>query len=414
MAQILIKHKYSTGTDQLVCAFCWVYNINMVKKIIVLLTCMIILAGCMPKSKHEDADFYKDGKCVVFYPLNNSEIEEYAKSLCTDPNEKKHIDYELEEVGDFLKIIYPDKYFYTEKYFEKIKLEVKDHVDILADSLRYQMKKDDLDVAYTSQFILDTKEDTLDYSDVKISFTEDDQLHFYFPQYDYDLIMPLEYAQQIVKRNFGVEDKAYEKRRYLNENRPMVAITYDDGPFPPVDDDIYETMDMYDARCTFYIVGDRLSPSYLESVEKAINYGHEIGSHSENHQYLSKCTAEEALKYVTMVNDYVYEKLGYEIKTYRPPYGARNYDMEELTDMPCIMWNVDSKDWKYRDDDDTYERVMNGVSPDDVILMHALYYSTGRATRRIVPDLIDQGYQLVTISELLDHLNFEGKYFEGE
>ena len=57
---------------------------------------------------------------------------------------------------------------------------------------------------------------------------------------------------------------------------------------------------------------------------------------------------------------------------------------------------------------------MAGVSDNDVILMHALYYSTGRATRRLVPDLIDQGYQLVTISELLDHLNFSGNYFEGQ
>jgi peptidoglycan/xylan/chitin deacetylase (PgdA/CDA1 family) len=384
------------------------------KKIIVLILCLIIMTGCMPESKHEDATFYQNGKCVAFYPLNNERIEEYAKSLCEDPKERKHIDYEIEEVGEFLKVIYPDRYFYTGKYYEEIELEVKDHVDILANYLRYRMKKDDLDIAYTSQFILDTNEDTLDVSDVKISFLEDGILHFYFPQFDYDLIMSLDYAQQIVKRDFGVEDKVYEKRRYLNDQRPMIAITYDDGPFPPVDEDIYETMEKYDARCTFYIVGDRLSPSYLESVEKAISYGHEIGSHSENHQFLSKCSAEEAMGYLKMVNDYVEEKLGYEIKTYRPPYGARNLEMEEIIDMPCIMWNVDSKDWKYRDEDETYDRIMSVVNPDDVILMHALYYSTGRATRRLVPDLIDKGYQLVTISELLEHLNFTGKYFEGQ
>ena len=386
----------------------------MIKRFTLIALILLVMSGCTPESKHEDADYFKNGSCVVFYPLNNEEIKAYAESLCNDPGKRVKIDYEIEEVGDFWKIVYPEKFFYTEKYYEKINLELKDNADILSNYLRYEMKKDDQDVAYTSQFMLDTREDELYFADVDISIGDDEALHFYFKTYDYDLKMPFEYGQQIVKRNFGVENREYENRRYINEKRPMIAVTYDDGPFPEVDEDIYETMEKYDARCTFYIVGDRLSPSYLESVEKAISYGHEIGSHSENHQFLSKYSAEEALRYVKMVNDYVDEKLRYRIKTYRPPYGARNYEMEEIIDMPCIMWNVDSKDWKYRDEYDTYDRIMASVSDNDVILMHALYYSTGRATRRLVPDLIDQGYQLVTISELLDHLNFSGNYFEGQ
>ena len=386
----------------------------MLKRLALISVFLLMFSSCMPESKHEDADYFKNGSCVVFYPLNNEEIKAYAESLCNDPGKRVKIDYEIEEVGDFWKIVYPEKFFYTEKYYEKINLELKDNADILSNYLRYEMKKDDLDVAYTSKFMLETKESELYFADVDIMVGDDEMLHFYFPAYDYDLKMPFEYGQQIVKRNFGVENKEYEYRRYINENRPMVAVTYDDGPFIPVDEVIFETMNEYDAKCTFYIVGDRLSEDNLESVGKAISYGFEIGSHSENHQDLRKSSGEEAMHIIKLVNEYVDEKLRYKIKTYRPPYGYRNYEMEQIIDMPCIMWNVDSKDWKYRDDDETYNRIMSGVSPDDVILMHSLYYSTGRATQRLVPDLIDQGYQLVTISELLDHLNFSGNYFEGQ
>jgi len=130
----------------------------MLKRLALISVFLLMFSSCMPESKHEDADYFKNGSCVAFYPLNNDEIKSYAESLCADAGKRTKIDYEIEEVGDFWKIIYPEKFFYTEKYYEKLNLELRDHVDILSNYLRYEMKKDDLDVAYTSKFMLETKE----------------------------------------------------------------------------------------------------------------------------------------------------------------------------------------------------------------------------------------------------------------
>ena len=87
--------------------------------------------------------------------------------------------------------------------------------------------------------------------------------------------------------------------------------------------------------------------------------------------------------------------------------------MEQDIDMVAILWNVDSRDWSNRDADTTYRNVMNDSTPNDIVLMHSLYTSTAEACERIVPELMDQGYQLVTVSELMQYLDVESKSFGG-
>ena len=149
----------------------------------------------------------------------------------------------------------------------------------------------------------------------------------------------------------------------------------------------------------------------MEDMKYGIALGNEYGSHTENHQDLRKYSSTEALYYVTEVSDYVYDHIGYEMKTYRPPYGFRNYEMEEITDLRAILWNIDSKDWSNRDEEITYQNVMNGVRDGGIVLMHSLYPSSAAAVQRLVPDLLDKGYQLVTISELLEYKNIEEKIY---
>ena len=216
--------------------------------------------------------------------------------------------------------------------------------------------------------------------------------------------LPLGYLEFLSGKDLGFEKiDGYEKKRYISPNRPMVAITYDDGPYRTVDEVLYEIFASYDARATFYSAGYRMSASEMENIAEGIELGMEFGSHTENHENLSTLGAYEARATVMEPVNYVYKKLGYEMKTYRPPYGSRNYDMEDIIDMPAILWSVDTKDWANRDEDMTYQRAMDYVEDGDIVLMHSLYMSSARASRRIVPELIDKGFQLVTVSELLEY-----------
>ena len=316
--------------------------------------------------------------------------------------------------GDFLRIDYKEgKSFYTEKDFSDVVLSVRGGLDILSDDLRYQMRKDGIDLAYTAGFMRDTAEERLDTKDVSIR-RSDDQLLIYFPQFQYELMEPLSYGRQICGRDFGFTDDTYRKHRYVDPRRPMIALTYDDGPYWKVDDRIYDVLKTYDARATFFIVGSRLSSSALETVQEGIDLGMEFGSHTENHEDLSKLDAWSARETMLLPADYVFEKLGYEMKTYRPPYGSRNHDMESMTEMKAILWNLDSLDWKYRDADISIGIIKEKITDKDVVLMHSLYESTAEATEKLVPALIDMGYQLVTVSELMEYLGVEDKAFYGK
>ena len=284
---------------------------------------------------------------------------------------------------------------------------------VLLDHLRYMMKVDDLDIAYTSDYMLDTNIDSFDFDEINISIN-DDELIFNIPKYNYDLHMDLRYCQKIVGRDFGVKDEEYIKQRYINPNRKMVCLTYDDGPYNYVENKILDVMEKYDARCTFYHVGNRYNEDNLSSVSRGIELGIEYGSHTEDHSNLNKLSNSEAINIIKEPVDYIKDKLGYEMKTYRPPYGSVNEDILDDIDMVAILWNVDSRDWANRDEYITYDNVMEYVSNNDVVLMHSLYESSASATERLVPDLIDEGYQLITVSELLDILNIGDKYFYGK
>lgn len=102
----------------------------------------------------------------------------------------------------------------------------------------------------------------------------------------------------------------------------------------------------------------------------------------------------------------------------RPPYGAVGSKLRENCDEYLIGWSVDTEDWKYRDKDKVVASVKNeGDLDGDVILMHSLYESTADAVKELVPWLIENGYQLVTVSELMKY-RYEteletGKYYSG-
>ena len=84
----------------------------------------------------------------------------------------------------------------------------------------------------------------------------------------------------------------------------------------------------------------------------------------------------------------------------RPPYGAVSDALRENAEKPMILWNIDTLDWKTRNVQQTVDNVMNDVKDGDIILMHDIYTETIDAALELIPKLEQEGYQLVTVSEL--------------
>lgn len=179
-----------------------------------------------------------------------------------------------------------------------------------------------------------------------------------------------------------------------------IALTFDDGPGPGTAS-ILDTLKTNNVHGTFMVVGSRVAAG-ASLVEREHAEGHDIGNHTWDHGDLTSMSIADAQSEVDRTNQAVANAIGKRPYFVRPPYGAYNASVLSAIGMPFILWDVDPDDWKDRDADVVYQRVMAGAKPGAIILSHDLYPTTAAAYQRIVPDLIQQGYTLVTVSDLLD------------
>lgn len=187
--------------------------------------------------------------------------------------------------------------------------------------------------------------------------------------------------------------------RTIDPSKPMVALTFDDGPQPSVGNRIMDCLAQYGGKATFFMVGERV-PSYKTEVQRMVAEGHEVANHTMNHKYLQKLGAAEIQSQVTKCNDAIEAACGVRPKIMRLPGGNHNATVLANTHMPMIQWNIDTLDWKTRNAQKTVDSVLNQVKDGDIILMHELYSQSGDAALRIIPELTNRGYQLVTVSEM--------------
>ncbi len=187
----------------------------------------------------------------------------------------------------------------------------------------------------------------------------------------------------------------------IDPNKPAVALTYDDGPHSTVTHDILDVLEKYDAKATFFVVGSRV-PSYSDCVKRAAEMDCEIGIHTYNHKILTSATNSEITSEMTRTSDAIKKITGEAPTIMRAPGGSYNDRVKGAVGMPLIQWSVDTLDWKNRNASSVISSVKNNTRDGSIILMHDLYGSTAEATETIVPWLISEGYQLVTVSELMD------------
>ena len=190
----------------------------------------------------------------------------------------------------------------------------------------------------------------------------------------------------------------------IDPEKPMIALTFDDGPAPATSR-ILDSLEAHGARATFYMVGDRLN-SYPDTVRRVAALGCEIGSHTWGHNYITKLGAAQLHINLNTFDSTLEQIAGVRSTTMRPPGGFVNDASKQALasyGVPAIMWRIDTMDWKTQNAQATINEVLNKVKDGDIILMHDLYNKTADAVAVLVPELINRGYQLVTVSELASH-----------
>ena len=200
---------------------------------------------------------------------------------------------------------------------------------------------------------------------------------------------------------FAKDGKLQSKEGGVDPTKPMVALTFDDGPGPRTME-LLEALEKNNARATFFMLGKKVE-IYPETVEKMAEIHCELGNHSYDHPDLSASTVKEIKRQINSTNQAVKEAAnGQEVTVMRPPYGAINDDVKNTVNMPMILWSIDTLDWKTRNVKSTVKTVMDEVEDGDIILLHDIHGETIDASIKLIPKLIKEGYQLVTVSEMAE------------
>jgi len=192
-----------------------------------------------------------------------------------------------------------------------------------------------------------------------------------------------------------------EPQRVVDPTRPMVALTFDDGPHAVYTDQILDILEEHGAVATFFEVARNL-PKAPEAVRRAADMCCEIGSHSYRHANLGKMDQAAQQADQAAADALFQEVLGTTPALLRPPYGSMNKTLKTTSGRSIVTWSIDTEDWRSKDADKVVTGVENAGNLDgQVILLHSIYESTVAATEVLVPWLLEQGYQLVTVSELI-------------
>ena len=208
--------------------------------------------------------------------------------------------------------------------------------------------------------------------------------------------------------NITVAEKPYYIRTDLDPKKPMVAFTFDDGQNSPTTNRILKVFEKYKSSCTFFIVGERTkSKENAECIKRMVKNGFQLGNHTYDHEHYG---SEVTIQDITRCADRLNDLCGFGPTAFRPTGGFMSDIIKKNCGAPIILWNIDTEDWKLRDGDKVYHRILNEVKDGGIVLMHDIYPSTAYAIEHVVPKLIENGYQIVNVAELA---YYKGKTLEN-
>lgn len=215
----------------------------------------------------------------------------------------------------------------------------------------------------------------------------------------------------------AIKENTEQPERTIDTTKKLVALTFDDGPHSKYTAQILDTLEKYGQVATFFDVGNRVADN-AEVTIRAKAMGCEVAGHSWSHANLQTSSKEKIEQEIEKADSALEAVLGEKPYMMRPPYGAVGKTLLSVSDEYLIGWSVDTLDWKSRDAEKVIASVKSERTLDgDVILMHAIYKSTADAVDKLVPWLINNGYQLVTVSELINYKYNDiletGKYYDA-
>ena len=184
-----------------------------------------------------------------------------------------------------------------------------------------------------------------------------------------------------------------------SQHKTRIAFTFDDGP-GEYTDELLDCLEENNAHATFFMLGQNVG-SWESTVQRMADIGCEIGSHSWDHPNLYDLSMDSVAKEFSDTDAALEKACGQKASVARAPYGNWSDDIISTVGKPFFTWSLDSLDWSYKDVNKDYDEVMNGDLTDgSIILMHDIHEPSVQAAIKMIPELVQKGYKLMTVSEL--------------
>ena len=194
-------------------------------------------------------------------------------------------------------------------------------------------------------------------------------------------------------------------------NEKSIALTFDDGPKRETTSKLLDILSQKGIKASFFILGQNIDGNE-DLLTRMKDEGHIIGSHSMYHHNLSQMNEKNLTQDFGEMDQKANKIFKEPFKYIRPPYGAANPLVAKMANRPLIEWSVDSKDWSTKNTQMIINQVTQTTQSGSIILMHDIYPETINAVPTIIDNLIQQGYNFVTVDALLNQpkepLNYYG------
>lgn len=183
-------------------------------------------------------------------------------------------------------------------------------------------------------------------------------------------------------------------------DQKLVALTFDDGPHPVYTERLLDGLKERNVKATFFLIG-KSADKYPDLVKRMAEEGHLIGNHTMDHVQLNHQTYEKALEQIRKSNQVISQITGQTPRYIRPPFGEWSKELEEEVDMTAVLWDVDPVDWKVKNTETVVKRILKNAGEGDIILLHDVYGTSVDAALEIIDQMRAEGYEFVTVDEII-------------
>lgn len=200
--------------------------------------------------------------------------------------------------------------------------------------------------------------------------------------------------------NQDVKKSAIEVSGTEEAEKPKIAITFDDGPHPRFTPRLLDGLKERGVKASFFVIGN-LAEVNPEIIKRQKEEGHLIGNHTYNHVDIGKMSDEKAREEIEKTGEVIKKITADEVNFIRPPFGIWQKKLEQEMALIPVLWSVDPLDWTTENTDEIVNKVVTKVKENDIILLHDCYQSSVDAALRIIDILTKEGYEFVTVDEMI-------------